>query len=123
MNDFAERASWCVASRYEDANHAPEVEVAEGLDLTVEPGDSVVLHAEGSDPDGDALTYGWLRYEDVDTCEADVELESDGPVCTVRVGADAHPGDTIHIIVRVTDECASRETYTVNYRRVIMTVA
>lgn len=123
MNDFAERASWCVASSFEDANHAPEVQVAEGLDLTVAVGERVTLHAKATDPDGDALAFDWLRYADVDTCEADVALEADGDACTVFVPADAKPGSTIHVIVRVRDNADGRETYMVNYARVIITVA
>lgn len=123
MNDFAERASWCVAERYEDANHAPEVEVAEGLDLVAAPGERVVLHAIGSDPDGDELAYDWFRYADVDSCAAEVTLAVEGPSCALQVPVEARPGDTIHLIVRVRDDVDGRATYMVNYARVVITVA
>ncbi len=116
MQDFAGRASWCVASRYEDANHAPEVEVAEGLDLAVAAGETVALHAQASDPDGDELVFGWMRYPEADTYAGEVELAADGAACQVRVPADAAVGDTIHVIVRVTDG------QMVAYRRVVLTV-
>ena len=123
MNDFASRASWCVAQRFEDANHAPEVTIEEGVDLSVVAGESLLLHAKGSDPDGDVLSYGWLRYADADTCEAEVALVVDGSTCEVRVPADAKAGDTIHLIARVTDEGNGRDTYMVNYQRIILTIA
>jgi hypothetical protein len=67
QNDFAARADWCVAKSYADANHAPIVSVAEGLDLTAKAGDTVTLNAVASDPDGDNLTYSWWRYAEADT--------------------------------------------------------
>ena len=124
MNDFAERASWCVTPRYEDANHAPEVTVVEGLDLTVAAGESVTLHAEGTDPDGDALRYEWFRYPDADTYEGAVALAADGNACEVSLPADARPGNTVHVVVRVRDDAdGTRDTYMVSYARVILTVA
>ena len=87
-------------------------------------GESVTLHAEGSDPDGDALAYDWFRYSEADTCDAEVELAADGAACTVNVPADAKPGDTIHVIVRVRDDAdGKRDGYMVAYRRVVLTVA
>lgn len=123
MNDFASRASWCVADRFEDANHAPEVSVVEGLDLRAMAGERVTLHAKATDPDGDSLAYAWQRYHEADTCEADVELEAEGAACSFVVPSDARPGQTIHVIVRVSDEPMGRAAYMVNYARVIVTVA
>ncbi len=123
MNDFASRASWCVAERYEDANHAPEVHIAEGLDLTASPGEQVTLHAEASDPDGDTVRLRWLRYADADSCEVETTLAADDATCTLTVPANARPGDTIHIICRASDEDNGRDTYMVNYARIIVTVA
>ena len=122
MMDFASRASWCVKERYEDANHAPEVAVAEGLDLAAAPGKELTLHAVASDPDGDEASLSWFRYPDADTCASDVALGADGAACTVHVPADAAPGDTIHVICRATDEGNGRDEYMVSYARVIITV-
>ena len=123
MNDFAARASWCVAERYEDANHAPAVQIAEGLDLTAAPGSTLTLHAQGTDPDGDELTYDWQRYADADTCAADVALTADGATCQVELPADAQPGDTVHVIVRVRDVRPDDQPYMVSYARVVISVA
>jgi hypothetical protein len=78
MMDFASRASWCAAPRYEDANHAPEVTMAEGLDLVASAGERLVLHAMASDPDGDEVSCGWFRYADADGYAGAVVLEADG---------------------------------------------
>jgi hypothetical protein len=91
MMDFASRASWCAAPRYEDANHAPEVTMAEGLDLVASAGERLVLHAMASDPDGDEVSCGWFRYADADGYAGEVTLETDGSVCMVRVPGDARP--------------------------------
>lgn len=65
--DFAARLRWCVAERFEEANHAPTVRVVEGVDVTASPGEQVSLTAVGEDPDGDELTYRWWRYFEADT--------------------------------------------------------
>ncbi|WP_419181607.1 nucleoside hydrolase-like domain-containing protein [Niallia circulans] len=69
QSDFAARADWLTAESYEDANHNPTVEVTEGVDLTVEKGEKVTLHANASDPDGDKLSFKWWRYFEADTYE------------------------------------------------------
>ena len=66
-NDFAARADWGVADKYDDANHAPEVSVKEGITLTAKVGEKVSLTAEASDPDDDKLTYKWWHYFEADT--------------------------------------------------------
>ena len=122
MYEFAERARWCVTPRYEDANHAPWVEVAEGLDLTAAPGETVTLHAWGGDPDDDPISFDWFRYADADSCEADVALDVDGATCIVTVPADARPCDTIHLVCRVVDAHPGSDLPLVAYARVIITV-
>ena len=123
LSDFASRASWCVTPRYEDANHAPGVTITEGLDLVAAPGETLVLHAATSDPDGDAVHLSWFRYADADTCAADVPLCAEGALCELTVPDDACPGDTIHLVCRASDEDNGRDTYMVSYARVIITVA
>lgn len=57
QRDFASRADWCISNIYEEANHAPTVAIQEGTDLKASPGERIILHAKGQDPDGDNLTY------------------------------------------------------------------
>lgn len=125
MNDFACRAAWCVTPRHEDANHVPELAVREGNEVTACAGDALVLHAEGSDPDGDALFFDWQRYHELDSYSGELGLEqtSDGAL-RLEIPADARPGDTIHLVARVRDRAADGdEPYMVAYQRVLVRVA
>ncbi|CAH1205785.1 DUF1593 domain-containing protein [Paenibacillus sp. JJ-223] len=67
QDDFAARADWAAADTFEGANHNPALTVKEGIDLKASPGEQVTLHAEGTDPDGNQLTYTWWRYAEADT--------------------------------------------------------
>ncbi|GFZ33130.1 hypothetical protein CSC2_36560 [Clostridium zeae] len=69
QNDFAARADWAVAKTYKEANHNPTLTVKEGTNLKASPGEKIVLHAEGKDPDGDKLSYKWWHYAEADTYE------------------------------------------------------
>lgn len=119
------RADWCVADEFSDANHRPTVTVEEGLDLTAQPGERVKLHADGADPDGDLLTYKWWQYYEADTYKGTEDgkfkiIGGDSNVASFVVPADAKDGDTIHMVVQVTDDGAHNMNH---YQRVILTVA
>lgn len=120
QNDFAARADWCVLS-YEEANHPPEVELGHDLDLTVRPGETVQLSAQGThDPDGDELNYRWWQYQEADSYSGTVDIQDAGNRdASFMVPADAGKGDTIHIIAEVTDTATPPLT---RYRRVIVRV-
>ena len=149
QSDFAARVRWCTAERFEDANHAPQLRVAEGIDVYAAPGERVTLTAEASDPDGDELSYRWWRYVEADsygvpvptpadskmgeflldrTAEAGDAGASDSVVLagahtaqvTFTVPADARPGDTLHLVAEATDDGAPALK---RYQRVVVTVA
>jgi hypothetical protein len=67
QNDFAARVDWCTAETYADANHAPTLEIQEGIDVTAAAGDTVTLTAVAEDPDGDKVSVNWWRYFEADT--------------------------------------------------------
>ena len=119
FNDFAARADWCVTSSYEDANHEPEVTVTDGLDRTAAAGEEVSIHGEATDPDGDNVTLSWSRLSDADTYEGELEISGTGNDLTVTVPADAKAGDTIHVLLKGTDD---GEHTLERYQRVIITV-
>lgn len=149
QSDFAARIGWCCAPRFEDANHAPVVEVLEGIDIAAAPGERVTLTAQVTDPDGDEVTVRWWHYFEADAHVGEevrladvtvgdgflidrvapageglasqaVTLEgADTPQVALTVPVDARPGDTIHLVAEAQDAGAHRLK---GYQRVIITV-
>ena len=117
QNDFAARADWSVKS-FEEANHPPEVQVVHALDLSVRPGQEVKLDARGtSDPDGDSLRYRWWHYREAGSYNGSIHIQKAGEQqASFTVPTDAGAGDSIHVIVEVTDDGTPPLT---RYRRVV----
>lgn len=116
QKDFAARTDWCVMS-YEEANHAPEPILEHPKDLSVKPGEKVQLSATAHDPDGDRLSYRWWQYAEADTYKGEVVISNaEKQKAFFNVPEDAQKGDTIHIILEVTDAGTPALT---RYQRVI----
>ncbi|MBE2315847.1 DUF1593 domain-containing protein [Solirubrobacter sp. CPCC 204708] len=127
QQDFAARMQWTVKASYADANHRPVVSVNGPLNVTAAPGETVRLSGTASDPDGDALTYRWWQYTDADTYTGAVALTTPETLSTSFevpansvVPPNAVPGQTIHLILEVTDDGAPALKA---YQRVIVTVS
>ncbi len=119
QNDWAARADWCVANRYEKANHPPIARVAGTLDRPVKPGERVKLSAEGSsDPDGDALSWKWWRYDEADSAKSTIDIDGAASKQASFI-VPKEPGKTIHIIAEVTDTGTPPLT---RYERIVFTV-
>ena len=119
QNDFAARADWCVKS-YKDANHAPTVNLNHPADITVKPGQTVSLSGTATDPDKDALSYRWWTYKEAGSYPGELSLPQPMQAkTTFTVPTDARSGQTIHLILEVTD---SREPVLTRYQRVIAKV-
>ncbi|MEQ1732005.1 MAG: nucleoside hydrolase-like domain-containing protein, partial [Vicinamibacterales bacterium] len=120
QRDLASRFRWSVTPNYAAANHAPVVRVAGSLDRDVRPGEDVRLTGAASDPDGNALAFRWWQYTDADTYEGTVDIEGvSTPIAHLRVPTDAKAGDTLHLILEVTDNGMPALT---RYQRVILAV-
>jgi len=106
---------------YADANHPPVVQLGHAADLAVLPGVTVQLSAQGTtDPDGDELDYEWWHYPEAGSYDGAVEVQSaSSPNAAFAVPADAAVGETIHLVVEVTDRGTPPLT---RYQRVIVTV-
>lgn len=120
QNDYAARSEWQTAS-FEEANHPPVVTVEGSLDVSAAPGEQVQLVGAATDPDGDGLAATWWQYIEAGTYDGAVEIVDatmlDG--ASLAVPDDATPGDTIHVILEVTDD---GEIPITRYQRVIVTV-
>ncbi len=123
QNDFAARAAWQTKS-YRDANHAPSARVDEDrLDIRVKRGERVKLDAKASDPDGDRLSARWWQYREAGTYAGAVTVDRPtalhGRSASFVVPRDAKRGDTIQLILEVTDSGTPALT---SYQRVIATI-
>ena len=118
QNDFAARADWCVQP-YSKANHAPVVKLSHANVLSAKPGGTVKLDGKASDPDGNSLTYKWWQYFEVDTYPGNVVIkDSTKAAGELEVPADVKSGETIHIILEVSDSGQPKLT---RYQRVMIT--
>jgi hypothetical protein len=91
---------------FEEANHTPVVVLGHAADLKTQPGATVKLSAQGtSDPDGDKLSYHWWQYEEADTYNGTIEIRNaEQQDASFIVPGDAGKGETVHIIIEVTDD-------------------
>jgi hypothetical protein len=120
QQDFAARLRWTVTPAFSGANHEPQVSITSGRNVSAAPGASVSIRATASDPDRDALTITWWQYADADTYPGTISLG--GPeslTTTFLVPADASPGQTIHVLIQVTDKGSPPLT---SFERAIVTV-
>lgn len=119
QNDFAARADWCVLP-YTKANHAPVASLQHASSLKAKPGSTVQLIGSATDPDGNAMTYSWWQYFEVDTYPGKVTVkEPNKRKTSFMIPADAKTGETIHLILEVRDSGVPAIT---RYQRVIITM-
>ena len=119
MDDLAERMTWAITPKYADANHYPAVTLKDAKP-SGRPGDVLSLSASAKDPDGNAVTLKWWRFDNNGTYAGAVTLDTtDGPSTSFRIPADAKPGDTIHIVAEANDDGRLPLT---RYARAIVTV-
>jgi hypothetical protein len=120
QNDFAARMRWSVTPKFSDANHPPRVTIKGPLDISAHPGSLVSLQGEVSDPDHDTATVTWWQYNDAGTYPGGITFSDPTALkTTFRLPDDTRLGQTIHIILEVTDNGTPRLT---RYQRVILTV-
>ncbi len=126
QHQFAVRADWCITPKYEDANHTPSLTVKEGLDFTAKPGETLTLHAQAEDPDGDYVAVSWEHYFEADTYQEPEDNKgiyikgAKSSTATITVPKDAKDGDTLVINVKAEDNGAHALA---RYQQVIITVS
>src|SRR5262249_26014324 len=100
QNEFAARLRWSVTPMYANVNHEPKVSVRRNSRISARAGETVRLEGVVSDPDGNRAAMKWWQWKEVDTYRGEVVLsDPTAPVTSVRVPADAKPGQTIQLIL------------------------
>lgn len=121
-NDFASRMIWCVRP-WNEANHAPVVVLngdrsTDVLTISAKSGQRLVFDASGSsDPDGDRLHFRWWHYREAGTFPGAVTLQHDDAERVAMVAPPAEAGQTVHLILEVTDDGQPALT---SYRRIVL---
>jgi Protein of unknown function (DUF1593) len=117
QNDFAARADWCVKS-FKDANHQPVLKLNHAHSLVAKPNNIVKLSGSASDSDGNGLSYNWWQYDEVGSYKGKINIQNpSNKMTTFVMPNDIKSGETIHIILEVTDNGTPQLT---RYQRVII---
>ncbi|RLD69480.1 MAG: hypothetical protein DRI98_10430 [Bacteroidetes bacterium] len=118
--DFQTRLDWCVAEKFEDANHKPVIKMQGELDRSVKSGETVSLDASGTtDPDGHNMAFRWWQYQEAGSYKKMVSVDQPGGKKISFVAPKVDNPETIHMILEVRD----RTTPSLfSFQRMIITV-
>jgi hypothetical protein len=119
--DFQARMDWCVAEKFEDANHKPIIHLKGDLDRKVKGGETVMLDATGTtDPDGDNMSFRWWQFQEAGTHDGMVRIDQPFGQTINIVAPEIDQSSTIHIILEVRDR---GEPALFSFQRIIITVS
>jgi hypothetical protein len=119
QRDFAARLKWAVTPKYSEANHAPMVTIEGPLNVAANAGSTIRLNASVKDPDRNAVALKWWPFY-VGSYPGKVSLKEETTTqVRVSIPKDAVSGQTIHIVLEVTDNGSPNLTA---YQRVVVTV-
>ncbi len=121
-NSFKNRLLWSVKEPGEVnrepvavINNYPSDQI---IKLSVAPGEEVTLDATSSyDPDGDALSFNWFRYNMADSYTGNFEISSPSQPMQKLIIPNDIGNSSIHVILEVEDNGTPSLT---TYRRVII---
>jgi hypothetical protein len=125
QHDFAVRMDWCVAERYEKANHNPVAAFSNDkskavVNLTAKSGETVELSADGTyDPDGDKFFYRWFVYKEAGNYKGSVNIKNDSTKKAYLIAPNIKSPCAIHVILEVKDN-GKPSLY--SYRRIIVKI-
>lgn len=125
QNDFAARASWCVAPAREEAEHAPLLSVEGDLDRPAKPGETLTLRAcaKAGSSGGKTASVSFRIYEDASSVKGASlsagAAEAGSAKASVTIPGSARPGEQLHIIVKAQNPYGHHLTH---YQQVIITV-
>jgi len=125
QNDFASRMDWCVADRFQEANHNP-VAAFQGdtskavAKVRAASGRRVNLSATGTrDPDGDKVSYRWFIYKEAGTFKGDVRIEDAASAQVWFLAPQVTEPVSLHVILEVWDDGQPRLC---SYRRILVAI-
>lgn len=119
QNDMLARSEWQFAD-YANANHPPVAFIPKDeQNISAAPGEEVQLTGSGADPDGNQLSIQWWQYLEAGTYPKKVKIQNSNTLnANLVVPADAVSGQTIHVILEVTDDGKPPLS---RYQRVVIT--
>jgi hypothetical protein len=119
QNDMLARSEWQFAD-YANANHPPVAFIPKDeQNISAAPGEEVQLTGSAADPDGNQLSVQWWQYLEAGTYPKKVKIQNSNTLnANLVVPADAVSGQTIHVILEVTDDGKPPLT---RYQRVVIT--
>ncbi len=102
--DFMARMDWCVANKFDKANHAPLLKVNSPIDMTVKSGENFEISLEDStDPDGDLIDFNWWIYQEAGTFKGNFNVHYQEGHTFKATTPKVEKPQTIHIIAEVSD--------------------
>jgi Protein of unknown function (DUF1593) len=119
QNDMLARSEWPFAD-YAHANHPPVVFItSDRQNISAAAGELVNLSGQATDPDGNQLSVQWWQYLEAGTYPKSVKIQNSNSLTPyLFMPADAVSGQTIHVILQVTDDGKPPLT---RYQRVVIT--
>ncbi len=118
--DFQARMDWCVAEKFEEANHHPTVRISGELDRTISSGKTMTIDAgKTSDPDGNNISFKWWHYKEAGSFDGSVKLKDTDTDKVTLVAPPVSKPETIHVMLEVTD---NGDPALKSYQRFIITV-
>ena len=119
QRDFAARVAWAGTADPTNAEHAPTLEIREGLNMTASAGVSVTLRAAAGSPDGTEVEVSFRLYPEASAdCAWEASLTSSAREAVLTLPEAAEPGDAFHVIVKAQ---AHGHYRLVHYQQVIVT--
>lgn len=119
QRDFATRMKWTVTPNYQDANHAPAIQVEGPLTLMASPKQKIKLHVSTTDPDGDEVSVKWIQTP-VSGNDVQVNFSTaEGKNTELIIPENAKPGQAFHVIASATDGGSPALT---SYQRIIIRI-
>lgn len=118
--DFAARLQWQTSGNYAKRNHHPIIHSAT-TDQQVTADELITLAVDASDPDNDELHYEWFHYAEAGSYPKQIAIASPTTAnVSLQIPKDIKPGQTMHIIVKVSD---NGEPSLTKYQRVVLTAS